>query len=432
MYNIHAENSVKGMISSPLFLTGAIGYSTYVLFQLLGGTGGIGTGDQIRRLLQQSMYNADMEYYQTYINGYIMGQFLVQLVPLILIAVGIWMTFASAKAENHFVIKTSGVSLIYVITIIQFVCFCVFVLILEILCMCILADGGMWLEYSDMGFTIKGLLILVMVVSAVIAVIRIIYYVKLCSMIQIMKKTAITGRLDCRISLFVELCCYLAGGVEAISAFVSLSYLSVYGFLASAGLATADIAFGIFLHKYRENMKIMESMADDQQTAQQPVYQQAAQQPVYQQAVQQPVYQQPLQQSYQMDQPAAVSTDVREEHFPYYNETAVLSGQLMNDGKEQLTRMTRQKTGETFCISKAVFWIGKEAANVDYCIADNSAISRRHALVSIQNNKCYIRDNRSTNGVFVNGQIIQPDQDMILADGDKVCLGDEEFTVSIS
>ena len=423
MYNIHAENSVKRMISSPLFLTGAIGYSTYVLFQLLSGIGGIGIGDQIRRLLQQSMYNADMEYYQTYINGYIMGQFLVQLIPLILIAVGIWMTFASAKAENHFVIKTSGVSLIYVITIIQFVCFCVFVLILEILCMCILADGGMWLEYSDVGFTIKGLLILVMVVSAIIAVIRIIYYVKLCSMIQRMKRTAITGIPDCRISLFVELYCYLAGGVEVISAFVSLSYLSVYGFLASAGLATANIAFGIFLRKYRDNMKIMENAG---------VNQQAAQQPAYQQAVQQPAYQQFSQQPYQISQPATVNKNVKVENSPYYNETAVLSGQLMNDGKEQLTRMTRQKTGETFCISKAVFWIGKEAANVDYCIADNSAISRRHALVTIQNNKCYIRDNRSTNGVFINGQIIQPDQDMILADGDKVCLGDEEFTVSIS
>ena len=117
--------------------------------------------------------------------------------------------------------------------------------------------------------------------------------------------------------------------------------------------------------------------------------------------------------------------------LPYYNETSVLSGQFMSGGQMKLVRMTRQKTGETICISKLSFWIGKDAANVDYCITDNTAVSRRHALVTIQNNNCYVRDNHSTNRVFLNGQMIQPDTDTLLSDGDRVRMGDEEFVVSI-
>ena len=118
--------------------------------------------------------------------------------------------------------------------------------------------------------------------------------------------------------------------------------------------------------------------------------------------------------------------------LPYYNETSVLSGQFMDEGKMKLMRMTRQKTGETFCISKPIFWIGKDAANVDYCITDNTAVSRRHALVTIQNGRCYIRDNHSTNRLFINGQAIQQDVDTLLSDGDRIRMGDEEFIVSIS
>ena len=103
----------------------------------------------------------------------------------------------------------------------------------------------------------------------------------------------------------------------------------------------------------------------------------------------------------------------------------------MAGGQMKLVRMTRQKTGETLCISKPSFWIGKDSANVDYCIKDNSAISRRHVLVTIQNGQCYVRDNHSTNHTFVNGQVIAPETDTLILDGDRVCLGDEEFVVSI-
>lgn len=136
---------------------------------------------------------------------------------------------------------------------------------------------------------------------------------------------------------------------------------------------------------------------------------------------------QSAQQSPQRTGAAYGETDV----LPYYNETTVLSGQIINDGMLQTVRLIRQKTGETICINKPSFWLGKEAGNVDYCITDNTAISRRHALITIGNNECYIRDNHSTNHVFLNGRVLESGVDTLLSDNDRVRMGDEEFTISI-
>lgn len=109
----------------------------------------------------------------------------------------------------------------------------------------------------------------------------------------------------------------------------------------------------------------------------------------------------------------------------------VLGGQMINNGVLQSVRLIRQKTGETIYINKASFWFGKDAGNVDYCIAGNAAISRRHALITIRNNECFIQDNHSTNHAFLNGHVLEAGVDTPLSDGDRVRMGDEEFTVSI-
>ena len=51
--------------------------------------------------------------------------------------------------------------------------------------------------------------------------------------------------------------------------------------------------------------------------------------------------------------------------------------------------------------------------------------------VTIRNNECYIMDNHSTNRVFVNGRVLEAGVDTPLANGDRIRMGDEEFTVSI-
>lgn len=441
MYEQDKENStinmIKTMVTSPLFLVGAIAYSVYVVFALLGGI--VGGGSAISSLMNQlstlgAGYSVDYNYMQAYIVGYNTGRVLVALIvsaPMILIAVGMWISFVSAKGNGRQV-NITGLAIIRVIVIIQLVCACVGLAVMELACISVMVGMNETIGRYRSDSYIIFLMVVAMLVIAAVSVLCILYFLKLGKTIQTMKDTAITGRPDSQISLYVEIFCYIAGGVSAISVLVSLVGISLSGFLANAGSAVASIAFGIFLRKYRSNMELLmknpvQPIYRQQQEPMQPVYRQQQQQPIQpvyrqeQQRVVQPIYQQQYQ-----------NQDNETTVLPYYNETSVLSGQLMTDGRQKLVRMTRQKTGETICISKPSFWIGKDAPNVDYCITDNSAVSRRHVLVTIQNNSCYIRDNHSTNRVFINGQVIEPDADILLADGDRVRMGDEEFIVSIS
>ena len=78
-------------------------------------------------------------------------------------------------------------------------------------------------------------------------------------------------------------------------------------------------------------------------------------------------------------------------------------------------------------MNKPVFRIGKEKSYVDYCIADNKAISRSHANVIFKNGKYYVVDTNSTNHTYVNGKILPSNMEMEIAHGMKIRLADEEF-----
>ena len=470
MYEQYEQNpvikTVRTMLTSPLFLVGAIGYSVYVLFELFGGIMG---GSEITRLMNRIFelsggysMNYGYDYMQTYMSAFngirVMGALIVTI-PAILIAVGMWLSFVSAKNKENQNISVTGLMIIRVIVIIQLVCMCIGAVVLELVCILAMSGVNAAMSYYSSDAYVTGIFVGIMIGIAVGAAVRILYFLKLGKTVNGMKEVVLSGRPNVQVSLYVEIFCYVMGGICAFSAFVSLAGLSVYEFLANAGLSTSDIVFGIFLRKYRKNMEMLaqgqvpqgyqgqaQNYQNQEQSYQEAQYQgqaqsyQAPAQPQYQgqaqsyQAPAQPQYQAQPQGSQVQPQGSRIQQYQQENEttvLPYYNETSVLSGQFMSGGQMKLVRMTRQKTGETICISKLSFWIGKDAANVDYCITDNTAVSRRHALVTIQNNNCYVRDNHSTNRVFLNGQMIQPDTDTLLSDGDRVRMGDEEFVVSI-
>ncbi|MBO5303950.1 MAG: FHA domain-containing protein [Lachnospiraceae bacterium] len=91
------------------------------------------------------------------------------------------------------------------------------------------------------------------------------------------------------------------------------------------------------------------------------------------------------------------------------------------------TYILRMRTRERIDIRKAEFWIGKEPAKTDYCIANNPSISRRHAVIRRKNNSFFIQDNRSTNKTFVNGRELHAGQEIQLRNGDMIMLANERF-----
>lgn len=102
-------------------------------------------------------------------------------------------------------------------------------------------------------------------------------------------------------------------------------------------------------------------------------------------------------------------------------ETTVLSSKV-NGGA-----LVRKKNGETITINAAEFVIGRERKSVNYCISDNTSISRNHAKLVVRNGVTYLVDLGGANGSFVNGVKAAPRQEVALKNGDKVTLADEEL-----
>ena len=68
---------------------------------------------------------------------------------------------------------------------------------------------------------------------------------------------------------------------------------------------------------------------------------------------------------------------------------------------------------------------------VDFTIHGNGAISRVHAIITSKNGEYYIKDNKSTNHTFVDGRKVEDGENVLLKDGSKIVLGDEEFVFKI-
>lgn len=83
-------------------------------------------------------------------------------------------------------------------------------------------------------------------------------------------------------------------------------------------------------------------------------------------------------------------------------------------------------------INKPAFRIGKEKSYVDYFVANNNAVSRLHADIIQRGESYYLRDNNSTNHTFVNGNMIEANQEREIFDGDALMLANEAFEFHIN
>lgn len=138
-----------------------------------------------------------------------------------------------------------------------------------------------------------------------------------------------------------------------------------------------------------------------------------------------PVYEQPVQTS----SPIQMSTPIS------FGETTVLSGGVGETtvlcASENPTKVSpyliRMKNNEKIPLNKPVFRIGKERSYVDYFIGDNTAISRSHANIINRNGAFFIVDTNSTNHTYVNGGMINSNEEIKLAHGTKIRLANEDF-----
>jgi hypothetical protein len=112
----------------------------------------------------------------------------------------------------------------------------------------------------------------------------------------------------------------------------------------------------------------------------------------------------------------------------YSKKVAISDGTIMLNAEPELPALIRRlRTGETALLENDELVIGKDRKSVDYCIEDNSTISRVHAKIIRRGSQYYIIDNHSTNHTFVNDKQIEEGKEVPIENGAKLRLSDEEF-----
>ena len=106
-------------------------------------------------------------------------------------------------------------------------------------------------------------------------------------------------------------------------------------------------------------------------------------------------------------------------------ETTLLSGELNN--YKNMGTLVRKRTSEKISLNKNEFILGKDALHADYCIENNSSISRKHAVISSSMGGVILQDCNSTNGTFINGARLESGRSVVLNTGDIIKLANEEF-----
>ena len=89
--------------------------------------------------------------------------------------------------------------------------------------------------------------------------------------------------------------------------------------------------------------------------------------------------------------------------------------------------LIRKRTGESISINTDKFVIGRERKSVNYCISDNTSVSRNHITLTVRSGVTFLTDMNAANGTFVNGVKVPPRQEIALKNGDKITLADEDL-----
>ena len=89
--------------------------------------------------------------------------------------------------------------------------------------------------------------------------------------------------------------------------------------------------------------------------------------------------------------------------------------------------LIRVKTGEWVWLSQAVFQIGRDRTQADYCILDNPNVSRLHVTFRNQEGQVLLVNGTSKNHTYVNGRQISDHGRVWLKKGDQIALANESF-----
>lgn len=423
---------LRRLATSPLYLTGAIAYTCLILFNVLSAMSGSTleklTDQYLSLLFRYDMSMGELGEALDQLNRVMplmrsatLGTALVGQIPAILIAVGLWMLFASAKNSSGEPLKATGLTIIKVITIINLVVVSLAALLLLVVLFLLMAALA---SYED---AVVPAFVAVIVLVAAIFALAILFYVKLATTIHTIQTSIRTGSASDRVSVYVAVISIL-GGAGSLLGILGAGGLS--GMLAMLAAAVASFCYGIFLFRYRKEMRL--AMGGQYLPAtdyNQPVYvspKPAAPAP-------QPIYEAPAPAPQPGHTPAEPVFQEKPTTPVAPTNMIVPETTVLNAAPQQPhLQLIHLRDGSSVTITQPRFRIGRDPASVDYIINDNTAVGRQHADLLLHDGACYVVDLNSTNHTYLNGEPLNPGTEYPLQDGDEILLGNEAFRVSLS
>lgn len=244
--------TLKKMATSPLYLACAIAYTCQIVFSicsliwdrasvismlqkyLLSGSASLEMSMAISSLSQE-------------FSGINIASFL-GYIPTVLMSVGIWMLFLSAKNATDDALNPSGLTFVKVSTIIHIVCLILATLFVEFIFFMLA-----W-AFNEVADGLASVVVTLMVMFAVFMVFPIFMYIKVVTTVNTMKRTIQTQVPSYKVSVFVAVMSIVSGVCYVI---LLLNSISLFSVLSSVSMAVACIGFGVFLFRYRKEMQML-------------------------------------------------------------------------------------------------------------------------------------------------------------------------------
>lgn len=253
-----AVQTLKSIGSSPLFLVAVIAFTLAMIFGLFGAF----SNTPVNRILD-SVYkfarmtdNYDIMYgvnevvreidFNSVGIAAVVGK-IFSMIPEIIVAIGLWMIFAAASNRMIGTMKTSGITLLKIMNIINLVFACIgyaiagIVLFVLTIAMASLAEEALVV------------MLVIIAVCLIGAVLNIIFYVKVNKTLCAAKTVLLTGSPYAYASRYVGVLAF----INAFTSFISIfATYGVFGKMAELCAVVATGCFGAMIFVYRKRMRI--------------------------------------------------------------------------------------------------------------------------------------------------------------------------------
>lgn len=241
--------AVKRLSTSALFLTATIAYTVSIVFSLISSL--VGQSSIVSSLLRYAdLYDLGgygaYSYLSTIRVSSVIGT-LIGMIPMILLCLGMWLTFAEGSSSGMKKMSCTGLTIIRVISIIFTVLLGLVGVISVIVCI---------IAMVTVGEDAIGIMLLCILVIGIVLGLYILYYLKLIQTIGTMRTVVQTETPSDRVSMYVIVMNIIIGVVNVFAALGSVILSrDFFAFLAGVATAVAYITWGVFLNSYRTEMR---------------------------------------------------------------------------------------------------------------------------------------------------------------------------------